>query len=90
MLVDGEIVERGKHDELLARRGTHYELCMKQFRREEPVSPLASVAGMATSRHRCQPRRNATMPGISGVPGIVRLVDASEVRRTSEAFLSKT
>lgn len=35
VLVDGEIVERGKHDELLARRGAYYELYMKQFRREE-------------------------------------------------------
>ena len=35
VLVDGEIVERGRHDELLARRGAYYELYMKQFRREE-------------------------------------------------------
>ena len=35
MLVDGEIVERGKHDELLERHGAYYELYMKQFRREE-------------------------------------------------------
>ena len=33
VLVDGEIVERGRHDELLARRGAYYELYMKQFRR---------------------------------------------------------
>ena len=35
VLVDGEIVERGCHDDLLARRGAYYELYMKQFRREE-------------------------------------------------------
>jgi len=38
VLVDGEIVERGKHDELLLRRGAYYELYMKQFRREEQVA----------------------------------------------------
>jgi ATP-binding cassette subfamily B multidrug efflux pump len=46
VLVDGEIVERGKHDELLARRGAYYELYMKQFRREEPVSPPAAGNGL--------------------------------------------
>jgi ATP-binding cassette subfamily B multidrug efflux pump len=37
VLVDGEIVERGKHDELLARRGAYYELYMKQFRTQEEI-----------------------------------------------------
>jgi len=32
---DGRIVERGKHDELLARRGAFYELYMSQFRGDE-------------------------------------------------------
>jgi ATP-binding cassette, subfamily B, multidrug efflux pump len=35
MLRAGEIVERGTHDELLARRGAYYDLYMSQFRREE-------------------------------------------------------
>ena len=35
MLQDGEIVERGTHSELLARRGAYYDLYMSQFRREE-------------------------------------------------------
>jgi ATP-binding cassette subfamily B protein len=35
VLVDGEIVERGRHEELLAQRGAYHELYMKQFRREE-------------------------------------------------------
>jgi ATP-binding cassette subfamily B protein len=43
VLVDGEIVERGKHDELLERRGAYYELYMKQFRREEQGT--ATVGG---------------------------------------------
>jgi len=38
VLVDGEIVERGRHDELLARRGAYYELYMKQFRTQEQVT----------------------------------------------------
>lgn len=32
VLQDGEIVERGTHDELLARRGVYYELYASQFR----------------------------------------------------------
>jgi len=31
---DGNIVERGKHDELLARGGVYHDLYMSQFRRE--------------------------------------------------------
>jgi ATP-binding cassette, subfamily B, multidrug efflux pump len=42
MLQDGRIVERGTHDELLARRGAYYELYMSQFRREE--EPAATTA----------------------------------------------
>ena len=38
MLNQGQIVERGKFDELLARRGFFYELYMSQFRREEPAA----------------------------------------------------
>jgi len=34
---DGKIVERGKHDELLARRGAFYELYMSQFRGDDTV-----------------------------------------------------
>ncbi len=35
MVKDGQIVERGTHNELLALRGAYYELYMSQFRREE-------------------------------------------------------
>jgi ATP-binding cassette subfamily B protein len=35
MLQAGEIVERGTHTELLAKRGAYYDLYMSQFRREE-------------------------------------------------------
>ena len=39
VIQDGAIVERGKHEELLARRGAYYDLYMSQFRREEPSGP---------------------------------------------------
>jgi ATP-binding cassette subfamily B protein len=35
MLKDGQIIERGTHNELIARRGAYYDLYMSQFRREE-------------------------------------------------------
>jgi ABC-type multidrug transport system fused ATPase/permease subunit len=31
---DGQIVERGTHEELLAAHGFYYELYMRQFRRD--------------------------------------------------------
>jgi ATP-binding cassette subfamily B protein len=44
MLKDGQIVERGTHEELLAQQGAYYELYMSQFRRaEEPVVESTSV-----------------------------------------------
>ncbi len=35
VLNEGQIVERGKHDELLEKKGFYYDLYMSQFRREE-------------------------------------------------------
>jgi ATP-binding cassette subfamily B protein len=34
VLRDGDVVERGKHDELLAKKGFYYDLYMSQFRRD--------------------------------------------------------
>ncbi len=34
VLEDGEIIERGKHEELLSARGFYYDLYMSQFRRD--------------------------------------------------------
>ena len=34
MLEDGEIIERGTHDSLLAAKGFYYDLYMSQFRRQ--------------------------------------------------------
>lgn len=45
VLDQGRIVERGKHDELLARKGFYYNLYMSQFRSEEEPPQLRSVKG---------------------------------------------
>jgi ATP-binding cassette subfamily B protein len=37
VLKDGQIVERGRHNELLALRGEYYDLYMSQFKRQEEV-----------------------------------------------------
>ncbi len=37
VLKDGQIIERGKHDELLAKKGLYYDLYMSQFKRQEEV-----------------------------------------------------
>ncbi len=36
VLDEGRIVERGKHEELLAQKGVYYDMYMSQFRRVEP------------------------------------------------------
>ena len=46
MLMDGQIVEHGTHQELLAKQGPYYDLYMSQFRREE--EPSADGKGRVT------------------------------------------
>jgi hypothetical protein len=41
---DGEIIERGTHNELLAKKGAYYDLYMSQFRREEQEIPPTNGA----------------------------------------------
>jgi ATP-binding cassette subfamily B protein len=41
VLNQGQIIERGKFDELLAQKGFFYELYMSQFRREEPQEAVS-------------------------------------------------
>jgi ATP-binding cassette subfamily B protein len=41
VIQDGEVVERGKHDELLAKGGVYHALYMSQFRREVEDAPTA-------------------------------------------------
>ena len=37
VLKDGQIIERGKHDELLAKQGFYYDLYMSQFKKQEEI-----------------------------------------------------
>jgi len=37
VLKAGEIIERGKHDELLEQRGFYYDLYMSQFKKQEEI-----------------------------------------------------
>lgn len=43
VLKDGEIIERGKHDELLARQGFYYDLYMSQFKKQESQYSVSDV-----------------------------------------------
>jgi len=40
VLKDGQIIERGKHDELLAKEGFYYELYMSQFKKQEELEAV--------------------------------------------------
>lgn len=44
----GQIVERGRHEELLAQRGAYYDLYMSQFRAQEAVDGAGQPAPQAT------------------------------------------
>lgn len=44
VLDQGQIVERGRHEELLARKGFYYELYMSQFRRQAEIDALSTSA----------------------------------------------
>lgn len=37
VLKDGQIIERGRHDELLAKQGFYYDLYMSQFKKQEEI-----------------------------------------------------
>jgi ATP-binding cassette subfamily B protein len=41
VLKDGQIIERGKHDELLAKEGFYYDLYMSQFKKQEEMEVVA-------------------------------------------------
>ncbi len=43
VLKDGEIIERGVHDELLIKRGFYYDLYMSQFKKQEDATAEAVV-----------------------------------------------
>ncbi|MEI2692615.1 MAG: ABC transporter ATP-binding protein [Anaerolineae bacterium] len=44
VLDQGQIVERGRHEELLAQHGFYYDLYMSQFRRQAEIDALATPA----------------------------------------------
>lgn len=48
-LRDGEIIERGRHEELMAKRGAYYALTMSQFRRQEEVLAASVAMTQATA-----------------------------------------
>jgi ATP-binding cassette subfamily B protein len=45
VLKDGQIIERGKHDELLEKQGFYYELYMSQFKKQEEIAEAAIAEG---------------------------------------------
>ena len=44
VLKDGQIIERGQHDELLAKQGFYYELYMSQFKKQEDAAAEVAIA----------------------------------------------
>ncbi len=44
VLKDGQIIERGQHDELLAKQGFYYELYMSQFKKQEDAAAEVAMA----------------------------------------------
>jgi ATP-binding cassette subfamily B protein len=40
VLKDGQIIERGRHDQLLAKEGFYYELYMSQFKKQEELEHI--------------------------------------------------
>ncbi|MGQ9665706.1 MAG: ABC transporter ATP-binding protein, partial [Anaerolineae bacterium] len=47
---EGQIIERGTHEELLQKRGFYYQLYMSQFRRLEAIERLILPAGQGMHR----------------------------------------
>ena len=44
MMQSGQIIERGTHDELVARRGAYYEMARHQLQLEEDPAPTVAPA----------------------------------------------
>lgn len=40
VLKDGQVIERGKHEELLAKKGFYYDLYMSQFKKQEEMQVI--------------------------------------------------
>jgi ATP-binding cassette subfamily B protein len=59
----GEIIERGTHEELLAKRGFYYNLYMSQFRATEPTIISTNGSGHAEKTKDGRRRTNVDDPG---------------------------
>jgi ATP-binding cassette, subfamily B, multidrug efflux pump len=44
VLDDGQIIERGRHNELMAKQGFYYNLYMSQFKKQEEVAEAGVIA----------------------------------------------
>ena len=44
VLDHGQIIERGQHNELMAKQGFYYNLYMSQFKKQEEVKEAAFAA----------------------------------------------
>jgi ATP-binding cassette subfamily B multidrug efflux pump len=42
VLKDGQIIERGRHDELMAKQGFYYDLYMSQFKKQEELEVVSA------------------------------------------------
>jgi ATP-binding cassette subfamily B multidrug efflux pump len=40
VLKDGQVIERGKHDDLLEKKGFYYDLYMSQFKKQEEIEAI--------------------------------------------------
>ncbi|MCS6835752.1 MAG: ABC transporter ATP-binding protein/permease [Anaerolineae bacterium] len=51
LLRDGQIVERGTHQSLLAQRGAYYDLYMSQFRQQEEAEAVLALGNQPEAAH---------------------------------------
>ena len=67
VLMDGQIVERGKHEELLASRGAYYTLYTRQFLGEEQLAAATAQAGTPprTAEGQAGPSGNGNEPAVA-------------------------
>jgi ATP-binding cassette subfamily B protein len=49
VLKGGEIIERGKHTELLAKKGFYYDLYMSQFKKQEEIEAASGATAAAAA-----------------------------------------
>ena len=86
-LKDGQIIERGTHDELLAARGFYYDLYMSQFRRDleftEADPARSRSSAVAHDIFALKRRRSCSARSASTTPGSISSSRSSRRRRTA-------